>query len=142
MAWGKWWDDKVLESRGLQASHNVGEEVDQPELKTDPEEELEFTENIHYLAITLKVFCLGQGIWLRSLSSKPLWVPENSVKGSVISRQRGELPFVRMYRIQRSDHRWDFATTSMTFHCRYSSLEQKVYYFAGLLINLKVTAST
>ena len=53
MAWGEWWGDKVLESRGLQASHNVGEEVDQPELKTDPEEELEFTEYI-LIAITLK----------------------------------------------------------------------------------------
>ena len=50
MAWGKWWGDKVLGSRGLQASHNVEEEVDQPELKTDPEEDLEFTEYIfsHY----------------------------------------------------------------------------------------------
>ena len=51
MAWGEWWGDKVLESRGLQASHNVGEEVDQPELKTDPEGGLEFTNYIlsHYL---------------------------------------------------------------------------------------------
>ena len=140
MAWGEWWGDKVLESRGLQASHNVGEEVDQPNSRLILRRS--WNSQKTSLAITLKVFCQGQGIWLRSLSSKPLWVPENSVKGSVISRQQGELLFVRMYRIQRSDHRWDFATTSMTFHCRYSSSEQKVYYFAGLLINLKVTALT
>ena len=51
MAWGEWWGDKVLESRGLQASHTLGEEVDQPELKTDPEGGLDFTNYIlsHYL---------------------------------------------------------------------------------------------
>ena len=37
-------DDKVVESLDLQASHKVGEEIDQPELKTDPGEELEITD--------------------------------------------------------------------------------------------------
>ena len=46
MTWGEWLGDKVLESWGSQASHNVGEEVDQPELKTDPGEELEITDYI------------------------------------------------------------------------------------------------
>ena len=116
MAWGEWWGGKVLESRGLQVSHTVGEEVYQPELKIDPGGS--WNSQTTSLAITLKVFCQGQGIWLRSLSSIPLCVTENSVKMSVISRQQGELPFVRMYRIQRSDHSWGFATISMTFHCR------------------------
>ena len=116
MAWEEWWGDKVLESWGLQTSHTVWEEVYQPELKTDPGGS--WNSQTTSLAITLKVFCQGQGIWLRSLSSIPLCVTENSVKMSVTSRQQGELPFVRMYRIQRSDNSWGFATISMTFHCR------------------------
>ena len=66
MAWGEWWGDKVLESRGLQASHNVGEEVDQPELKTDPGEELEITDYI------LSNYCEGVLSGARSMAKEPL----------------------------------------------------------------------
>ena len=59
-------DDKVVESLDLQASHKVGEEIDQPELKTDPGEELEITDYI------LSNYREGVLSGARSMAKEPL----------------------------------------------------------------------
>ena len=74
---------KLLKAWTCRPATKVGEEIDQPELKTDPGEELEITD--YYWAITVKVFCQVQGAWLKSLYSKPLLVPDKSVKMLVIT---------------------------------------------------------